>query len=242
MPDERSALIVDDPETRLGEVSLRLLRLGIDVFYTKDLDEAQLLARQEAPRIGAVVFPPDLDAAALAGLARRIGASRRGVAPTLLVVGEEPDAERKAALRASGIERALFEPYDESTLRFVVNAAVHGGSEGDPRRETRVPVTLRGRVYMGLRRKDVLVSTLSAAGAYLETPHPDEPGSQLRIELDLPGDGGPLFAKARVEYVPDPNARRGLPMGMGVVFQPLAGPDEARLRAFIHEQAQRFVV
>lgn len=241
MSQERIALIVDDPASSLGEVSLRLLRLGIDVVYTKEMDEAQLLARQEAWRVGAVLFPPGVDPTAAAGLAARIGTLRRGAPPELLVIGEEPAAEAKQRLRDAGVERALWEPFDESTLRYGVNAAVFGGMQGDPRREVRIATTLRGRTYVGLRRKDVLVSTLSVAGAYLETPHPDEPGSRLRLEIDLP-EGPPLFTRAEVRYASEAGTHHGLPTGMGVVFEPLGPPDEARVRAFLHEQAQRFTL
>lgn len=241
MPDHRIALVLDDDETHLGMVSLQLLRLGIDVVYSKDLDEARLLVRQEAGRVGAVVFPPSVDPTAAAELSDRIASTGRPA--TLLVVGEEPVAARKQALRATGVERALWEPYDESTLRFLVNAAVYDDLVGDPRGEVRIPTTLRGRAYAGLHRKDVLVSSLSGAGAYLETPRPDPEGSVLRLEIDLSdGEDRPLFTRGKVRYALAADDGRGLPTGMGVLFEALPGPDEARLRAFVHERARRFTV
>ena len=51
---ERFALILDSESAELGHAALRLLELGIDVLYANDLDEAELLARQESERLGAV--------------------------------------------------------------------------------------------------------------------------------------------------------------------------------------------
>lgn len=240
MVSDRNALVLDGADTHLGAASLKLLRLGIDVVYAKDLDEACLLAQQEAQRIGAILFPPSVEVRGPAGLAAKVAEVRGGRPPQLLVIGEEPDADVKQSLRTAGVERALFEPYDESALRFAVNAAVCAGFDGDPRTEMRIPTTLRGRTYKGTRRRDVLVSTLSAQGAYLETPHPDPVGSLVRVEIDLPEQ--PLFARAVVRYTPDPESTRGLPPGMGIVFQELPEPDEARLRSYIHTQSQRFTL
>ena len=54
---ERFALILDSASEELGSTALRLLELGIDVLYANDLDEAELLARQESERLGAVLIP-----------------------------------------------------------------------------------------------------------------------------------------------------------------------------------------
>ena len=64
----RAALVVDDPQATLGDVVLRLLRLGIDVFYSKDHDEAWLLAQEEAPRIHALLFSPGVGADGVANI------------------------------------------------------------------------------------------------------------------------------------------------------------------------------
>ena len=61
MPDAPCALIVDDDENTLGEIALRLLRLRIDVFYAKGSVEGWLLAKQEAGRIRALLFPATVD-------------------------------------------------------------------------------------------------------------------------------------------------------------------------------------
>lgn len=238
MVADRNALVLDGADMRLGEVSLKLLRLGVDVVYAKDLDEACLLAQQEAQRVGAILFPPNVPVAGPVALAAKVADGRGGRPPQLVVIGDEPDADTKQSLRAAGVERALFAPYDESALRFAVNAAVCAGFDGDPRVEMRIPTTLHGRTYAGTRRRDVLVSTLSAQGAYLETPHPDPVGSLVRVEIDLPGQA--LFARAVVRYTPDPESSSGLPPGMGVVFQDLPEPEQSRLRAYIHTQSQRF--
>ena len=61
MSDPQCVLIVDDDRNTLGQLALRILRLGVDVFYAKGGEEARLLALQEAERIGVLLFPPTVE-------------------------------------------------------------------------------------------------------------------------------------------------------------------------------------
>ncbi len=73
MSEGRCALIVDDEANSLGDVALRLIRIGIDVFYAKDRAEAWLLAQQEAAQIRLLLCPPTIgldDAFAVAACLR----------------------------------------------------------------------------------------------------------------------------------------------------------------------------
>ena len=51
MAQSQCVLVIDDEDTTLGAVALRMIRLGIDAFYAKDPSEAMLLAQQESERV-----------------------------------------------------------------------------------------------------------------------------------------------------------------------------------------------
>ena len=238
----RAALVVDDPQATLGDVVLRLLRLGIDVFYSKDHDEAWLLAQEEAQRIYALLFSPGVAADSIASIVDCLETHAASVPRTLVTIGQRPDDDTRERLRACGVQWALWEPYDESALRSVVSAAMSGGLGENSRREARLPTTLLGRAFMGIHRKDVIIYTLSAKGAFLETPSPYLTGSQITVEVALPGDS--FVAKANVVYSKDAREAgpAAQPNGMGVEFSKIDPRSEEKLRKFLEEQKDRYSV
>ena len=108
------------------------------------------------------------------------------------------------------------------------------------RRTPRTPTTLLGRVFFGIHRKDVVVSSLSEGGAFLETPAPYPPATRITLELDL--DGGAFIAKAEVIYSRDAEGSRppAEPNGMGVSFLGLGPAAEKRLKEFLAKPENRF--
>ncbi len=241
-PDARCALILDDEKNNLGEIALRLIRLGIDVFYSKDRDEAMLLGQQEAGRIRALLFPVELDLDELCGVRDHIDHHCPEPQVTAVAIGERPDDDGLERLRAAGVTSTLWEPYDESGLRFVVSAALAGTQKDEPREERRLPTTLAGKVYVGIRRKDVIVYTLSPLGAFLETPFPFESGTRITLEIQLPDE--PLLTKADVVYARSSrdSGPPDQPNGMGVAFVGLDPSAEERIRSFLADQLERISV
>ncbi len=238
----RAALVVDDTQATLGDVAMRLLRLGIDVFYSKDHDEAWLLAQEEAQRIYALLFSPGVAADGITNILDCLETHAASVPRTLVTIGQRPDDDTRERLRACGVQWALWEPYDESALRSVVSAAMSSGVGENSRREPRLPTTLLGRAFMGIHRKDVIIYTLSAKGAFLETPSPYLTGSQITVEVALPGDS--FVAKANVVYRKDAREAgpAAQPNGMGVEFSKVDPRSEEKLRKFLEEQTDRFAV
>ena len=238
----RAVLVVDDAQAGLGDVVLRLLRLGIDVFYSKDQDEAWLLAQEEARRIYALLFSPGVGAEAIANILHCLKTHAPSAPRTLVAIGERPDDDTRESLRACGAQWALWEPYDESALRSIVSAAISGGVVENSRQEPRLPTTLLGRAFLGIHRKDVIIYTLSSGGAFLETPTPYLPGSSITIEIALPD--GSIMAKANVVYSKDAReaGEAARPNGMGVEFSKLDPRSEEKLRKFLEEQTDRFAV
>lgn len=243
MPGEgRHALILDDEATALGGIALQLIRLGIDCFYAKDPDEASLLAMQpEASAVRALIFP-DTSNALVAGLADRLR-RRLGEQPLgLVAVGAVEDDEIRTALRKLGVSWALRPPFDESTLRWVVNAAMCPFRHGGRREHQRVPAALLALAFVGERRKDLLLSTLSVGGAFLETPLPFPIGTRVRLELPLPE--GVVEATGLVGNRQEASdaGRQGFPSGMGVVFESLAPAARDAIERFVRERERHFSV
>jgi hypothetical protein len=235
-------LIVDDDKNALAELPLRILRIGVDVFYTTGGEEAWLLASDEAPRIRAVLFPPSIDFDQISAVADRLRARAGDVPRTLIVVGPQPDEPTRERLRKGGVELALWEPFDESELRQVLANALTVGNHADTRKAPRFPITLLGRAFSGIHRRDVIVSTLSSGGAFLETPFPFLPETRITLELALPD--GPLIMKARVacSRAERRSAAPGQPLGMGVAFADLDPAVKERLERFLADLQERFGV
>jgi hypothetical protein len=238
----RYALVCDSGREGLGLVALRLLRLGIDALYAGDLDEALLLAAQEGSRIRAILFPAQHDEREPTSIMKQIASSPEGCSPTLVAIGECPSPADRTRLRAAGVRWAVWEPANDSVLRFVVNSALLLPTEMAGRKELRVPTNLLGRFRSKAGRQDALVYSLSARGAFLETPRPLPKGSEVDLEIWFPRTV--LRTGAQVVYSNAPDGRREprLPLGMSVVFAELDPGREAHLRRYVEERASCYVV
>ena len=242
MPDGPCALIVDDDKNTLGEVAVRILRLRIDLFYSKGSSEAWLLAQQEADRIRTLLFPPTVDIDEIKPIVECLDAMNPELDHVLVVMGERPDDATRERLRAGGVELALWEPFDESALRSIVADSMVSRGAIDARKDVRLPTTLLGRAFRGAKRKDVIVSTLSTGGGFLESAAPFPEGSRISLEIALPDGSVNVRADVMNAHYPDSDGAFQQPCGMGVEFLNLSGADEERVRAFLKEIGDRFCV
>jgi hypothetical protein len=140
-------------------------------------------------------------------------------------------------------EVALWEPWDESALRMALAGAMAALPEGAGcRRYQRFPTTLLGRAFEGSTRQDGLVASLSEGGAFVETPHPFEPGTWIKLEIE--GEGGAIETQAEVIYChlggEDAGARH--PVGMGVEFRDLSEQACEQLARTLLGHKRRFEV
>jgi len=241
--EARSVLVVDDPAGGLGEVALRLIRLGVDSFYAPEVGEAWLLAQQEADGIRLVLVAPQVNLRELEGVLNELAERAPDAPRSLLVAGSRPDDERREELRKAGIYWALWSPWDESALRMALSGAMAARPDVEStRRHPRFPTTLLGRAFKGIHRQDVLVSSLSEGGAFLETPRPYEEGTQVTLEID--GEGGSIVTKASVLYQREPGdaSQAGHSPGMGVEFGALAPAAKECLERTLSEHQRRFEV
>lgn len=239
-----SVLVIDDPAWGgLGEVALRLIRLGIDSFYAPEPGEAWLLAKQEASRIRLLLLAPGVSLREFDSIRNELSNREPDLPRSWLVVGPCPDDERREELRKAGIYWALWEPWDESALRMALSGAMAALPEtSSTRRFERFPTTLLGRAFKGVHRQDVLVSSLSEGGAFLETPHPFDTGT--RITLEIEGEGGSIVTKAEVVFQGEPGEGTDAnnQVGMGVSFGELKASARERLEQTLAEHQRRFEV
>lgn len=242
MSGARSALVVDDAKAGLGQVALRLIRLGIDSYYAKDAVEAWLLAQQEAEHIRVLLVAPGAERSGIARILALLRGHASAVPRSVVAIGPRPDETTRAGLRDIGVEWALWEPYDDSALRMVLAIAMAPAFEGEPRRAERLPTTLLGRAFKGLHRKDGVVCSLSIEGAFLEMPRPYEEGTQITLEIDVEGES--IVTKAEVRYTRDRGGAGACeyPAGMGVAFREIAPDARDRLARYLTEQTRRFGV
>jgi diguanylate cyclase (GGDEF)-like protein len=232
-------LVVDDARQPLATTTMRLVNLGIDVHYASAIDEARLFVGQEDAGIRLLVSPPSVDLAQ-ARRFRESLAEDDGGARSWLVVGERPDDRIQEAIREAGVDWVLWAPFSDAELRYVTKAAMAQRAGLAARREVRVPVDLVGRLQCGDRREVVVVSSLSARGAFLEMEAPLTKGNSLRIEIDLGSDCVRAFA--RVAYVAQANdAQPTEPSGVGISFYGLDRTEERLLRKAVSERQLRYL-
>jgi len=218
----QSVLVVDAGGHPLEALAERLRLLGIPTVRAKTGGEARVALADPRHSIGAVVIPPDPPTLDLPVALRALTAAPGGNRRTLLVAGPRPDAETRARLREAGARLALFEPFDDHTLRFQVNRALaEGTTDYTPRGALRAPIDWPVEVRSGRRTRPARLYSLSARGAFLATPGPSLRDALVHVVLPLaPRGGTPLRVAGQVvsTNVPGNLRRRNLPLGMGVRF------------------------
>lgn len=219
-----------------GPLAKRLRLLG----FTPLVAETPEALRRERERLGdalrVAVAPlrpadPTLDPAA--------GAFAGGAAEglRLVVTGPTPEPGERAALREAGVELALFEPFDDGTLRFVLNEALRDDERHRRRESVRVPSSALARVVSASGAKSAFVYSLSVGGAFLETHRPTAPRGRLRVEIILPERRVVAQAVVVQTNVPGNLQRGNVPLGMGVRFEALGSEDREALERHIAERS-----
>jgi hypothetical protein len=218
-------------------LSGRLNLLNYRPVRAASLFEAGHACAEPGRSIRAALVPPQLSFQRAEMQALR---ERAGPALALIVVGPRPDAARLRAWKDVGATLALFEPFVDSELRFVLNEATHDSGEWSTRAAPRVPTPLMVRVHSATGQKSAILYNLSTSGAYLETPRPTASGGHIGIELPLPGRTLKLDAVVVSSNVPGNLQRPNLPVGMGVRFLD-PGPEEAAaLGAYVEERRRAY--
>ncbi len=222
MSTQKSVLLLDDVGGPMAALAERLRELGFRALRTKTPADGLRLVQSATLGVGAVLVPPDLPVADLAGTLAALRAHASEETLEFLVVGRRPGRAQREQLRAAGLHLTLWEPFEDGPLRFQVNRALDGGGDSAARRAQRVPTELQAHVRGAGREKVVSVYSLSVTGAFLATQRPWLPGTELELELPLEPCG--VCVQCRVVYTNvSGNLQRGaLPTGMAVAFEHVA--------------------
>jgi hypothetical protein len=162
---------------------------------------------------------------------------------TGLAVGPPPGRTLALRLQEAGFALALYEPFNDATLRFQLNRAfLATRSAGPTRCGLRAPIDWRVSVKVGRRSKPVTVYDLSQGGAFLETPRPSLRGVDLSLELPLPGGTQHVGATVVHTNVPGNLEHPSMPYGMGIRFGelPLGLTDE--LTTLVKRESEALIV
>jgi len=217
-------LLIDSVGGGSQPLAERMRGFGIDPVVVVDFEEAHLQLDARNLSFSAVMIPTDLPTHSLKQQIKRL--RRSGPATGLIMVssGKAPTPEERKNLRAAGLTIALWEPYDDGTLRFQLNRAISGDREHHGRKTPRAPTYLLSRIFVGERTKDAVLYSLSEGGAFLETPRASMDGARVDIEIRLPNDYVRVQGVVIFANVPGNLQRPNLPLGMGVRFDPM--PDD----------------
>lgn len=242
MPDT-PILVLESVSERAASLAERLRALGgYRPIVAKSADAARTLV--EDPRVAAraALLSPDFPVTDLRAALEALRQQAAGRRMRFVATGPRPAPDVLVRLREAGVELALWEPFDDARLRFQLNRALAAPAQESLRREQRAPTDWRARVRGGGREKEALVYSLSAGGAFLETPRPSMRGARVSVELPFPAGSLSLDGHVLYTNVPGNLRRPELPVGMAVEFEEPAPEAERELRHAVAQALLQLVV
>lgn len=237
-------LLVEAAPGRLADLARRIRLQGAEPIVAVGTEEAGSLLPRPGAEVGiaAVLIDGSLASRGLKKELQRLRAAAGGLELFCLVVGEPAETSARKQLRAAGIRYALWEPFDDATLRFQLNRAWNADRDDHKRANPRIPTYLHAQVGGAQRVKDGMVYSLSIQGAFIETPRASMAGASVELAIRLPGCF--IETRARVVFanVPGNLQRPNLPLGMAVRFESLDSQTSKKLKAYVKERLARLEV
>ena len=232
--DERAQVIlIEGSDGGITTLAERLRAFDVEPTRVANLDSAAALVAEQRQPFCVVMIPTDFYHDRLKKVLRSVITANPQSEVMLVSVGRHPTPAQRKELKAAGMRLALWEPYDEGTLRFQLNRALGGDRDHHKRRALRVPTYLLARIFIGGRTKDAVVYSLSEGGAFLETQRASMEGAQVKVELRLPGGSVEASGEVLFSNVPGNLQRPNLPLGMGLHFTDITDDDVKRIREFV---------
>lgn len=234
------ALLLGDAADSQQSIAKRLALLGVDV---RDATLAALSGRFVPPSgesFHLIVATPATDPDLAAHIAFELSQAD-GAAPSLLFVGDEPDAERRERIREAGARWVLWAPFVDAELRFLVRAAMLLEEPESPRSDVRIPLDAMAWMRAGARREVGVLSSLSRRGAFIEMTEPLEQGSSLRLEFEFPTGRISTFAKVVYAQTAGVDAQTLHASGIGVTFYGLDPASDFAIRELVESSAAKYL-
>jgi len=210
-------LVLDLGKQSFGALALRLVRLGVDAVLAAGLDEAELMAREEQVRIRGLLLPAEASGGEVDRVLESICAHAGMGAEGIAVLGPRPDEDALQELRQRGVGLRLWDPIEDRDLRFLASSLLWLGSDEDLRLDIRIPTALPGLATRGRDARTVTVGDLSPSGARIESAVPFALGSDIELEIALPGGSAATVAGV-VRWGVEGDAQPGVAPGFGVEF------------------------
>ena len=234
MATSHFVLLIENDPFESERLARQLVHLGVEPIRVADLAEAVAMMKSNAYSIRAILLPSNLEPR----LVHKAIKSMRRREPVLpaLAYGKVPEARQRKALRQSGVRFALWDGYDEGTLRFQLNRMISDGGSQSVRQSRRAPTHSPVRVLVGGREKQGMLYSLTEGGCFVETPRASMDGARLRLFFELPGR--PIEVEGIVVFanVPGNLQRPNLPLGMGIRFEALTPEARATIDRFVRER------
>ena len=231
-------VLIEGTPGRLNELARRIRLQGAEPIMACGVSDAMgLLPHPGADTgIAAVVVDATLASRGLKKELQRLRAAGNGLEIFYLAFGEKPENSPRKQLRAADVRYALWEPFDDATLRFQLNRAWNADRDDHKRSNPRIPTYLHAQVGGGQRVKDGVVYSLSIQGAFIETPRASMSGAQVQLAIRLPTCFIETDARVVFANVPGNLQRPNLPLGMAVRFESLDAQTSKKLKGYVKER------
>jgi len=231
-------LVLDPTGDALGELALRMVRLGLRTHYENDLDEAYLAAREEHARLRTIILPSTHAHAELPRIRERVLLPASLPSSFLCLVGPSVADKEREHLRRHGVKWAVVEPCDDAELGFAIAASRWSNDPRELRLDLRVPASVESRTVRCDETLDSLLLDVSSGGARLavdaEVGHSIESGNTIQIETTL--DDAPVSLSGEVRWSREADSR----LEVGIEFSRLDAPTAHALKADTRTQVDRF--
>jgi hypothetical protein len=237
-------VLIEGSQGRLNELARRIRLQGGEPVVATGFDEATSLIPQPDARmsIAAVLVDASLASRSLKKEVTQLRQTARGLELFFLAVGEPAAPAVRKKLRQAGIRCALWEPFDDATLRFQLNRAWNADRDDHKRANPRIPTYLHAQIGGGQRVKDGFVYSLSIQGAFVETPRASMAGATVPLAIRLPGCFIETTGRVVFANVPGNLQRPNLPLGMAVRFEELDSATSKKLKAYVKERGSELEV
>lgn len=226
-------LLVGRHDPAIAALAHRLTRLELPALEVDDIAAATELLSAHPRAVAMAALPCAEVGRSLKGDVKRLRKAADQPKLGLVAVGSPPEASVRRRLRSAGVRLGLWEPYDDTTLRFLLNHAMSLTIDSSARASLRVPAHIRATVRVGERTKEALVYSLSTGGAFLATPRAQIDGARISIELALPDGNVDADAVVVFSNVPGNTQRANIPLGMGARFAELSDESAAQIRSYV---------
>jgi len=234
--DFNPVLLLEGTPGQLNELARRIRLLGAEPLSCETVDEAISHFPLGHHDSVAVVLDCSLATRALKKELARLSLVSDAMGLFFLATGDPPGARVRRKLRQAGVQHALWNPFDDATLRFQLNRAWNQNRDDHKRASQRIPTFLHAQVGASQRTKDGIVYSLSLDGAFIETARASMAGATVELAIRLPECA--IETRGRVVFanVPGNLQRPNLPLGMAVRFEELDASTAKQLKSFVKKR------